>query len=361
MPQIQIIGREAIDDQNNRTTQALKQQELIQNSQAKMIQFKQMGEQLRLMAKNTDNDIEKIKVDRLGHRMNYMSNVFKMAMDNPNPENVIKTALQLGGGDIVKDLSDPLVADMISKLKPSGQAEQSSAVGALVRSKIGGGQPSIEGTQGLNPNQPAMNALGGNTNGGLDISAINAGGVQIEDYGAQARGAAMKTKATAQAQKDIDMEPIRSSVGNYLSVFDNAVQEMGGLETNALSALAKGKGAEISSQIGNMPNVFTLSKLIEPVSLQLGSYLNKGRPTDKDQEAAKSTLTRITYTQGANSILRNYLQTIASNGDKELATKLFWSLAKAGGSTSQDARAYGNTDMLSTKPATSRFTIRIKK
>jgi len=376
MPQIQIIGQEKLQARMGARDREIQRQQISQQAYEKSMQFKQMSEQLKLQAKEVENEAEKIRITRLGDRMIYMSKIFERAADASTPEmaqNIIKWALQSDGKGITTDMSDPSVAKLIESFQPSAESQQRMANANLVN-KIAR-DPQFSGIDGQPiDNQPRMNALSGSIpaqeQGQGQLGGDNIGwssfsppgsGLQLENYAGQARGAAMKTRATAQATRDIEMEPIKTSVTNYLNTFNRAVEEMGGMETSALAALAKGKTAEVSAQIGNMPNVFTLSKLIEPVSLQLGSYLNRGRPTDKDQEAAKNTLTRVTYTKGVNEILKNYLIDIISNGNKELATKLFWSLALAGGSKSPDARAYGDKRMLDTSNPTKRFTIRVKE
>lgn len=319
----------------------------------------------------TQNEVEKAKGEREIAKWDRAQKVMDIGIRlskkeggkgiDPDKWGKYMTTVLLNDEELQQVFGSKELQGMIPSEDPKEAYQSASA--EWLRSRMPSGGTATDGT-----NIPAINAISGGVpqapeEDSISGYSVSPSGITInaENYGAQARGAALKTAATAQATREIEMQPIRESVGNYLSVFDNAVQEMGGLETSALAALAKGKGTEISAQIGNKPNVFTLGKLIEPVSLQLGSYLNKGRPTDKDQAAAKATLTRITYTKGANEILRNYLNTIAQTGNKELATKLFWSLAREGGSSSSDARAYGSTSMLSTKPATSRFTIREKK
>jgi hypothetical protein len=193
MPQIQVLGREAIDDQNNQANQAIEKAKMAQNAFDKSMQFKQMNEQLKLMAKNTDNEIEKIKVQRLGDRMSYMANIFKSAMDSPNPESVIKTALQLGGADMMKDLSDPLVQDMIKKLQPSGDTAQKQAVAdtlnsPMIRKQLGYSDAQPAGAPGQAPQattQAQTNVLAGNTptQSGYSLGpeiGINAGPVDLK-------------------------------------------------------------------------------------------------------------------------------------------------------------------------------------
>ena len=378
MPQIQILGREQAEDQNNQANQAIERQKITNDIFTKAYQLKLYRDEIKAKIKMSQDEVEKIRLAKqdssVERGIKVVDNAYKIAKEQgAQPAQDYLVGVQKMYPDLFPGIMESGLGEKLGKMEKSGEVQKQEADALNARSEAGmntavtnklngigipastgaGGQPEGEGA----PNQPAVNAM----SGGLVNSGMNIKGIQFDNYDIQARGAAMKTSAVAEATRAEEMKPIRASVGNYLSTFDEAVKEMGGLETNALAALAKGKMAQVGAQIGDMPNVFALSKLIESVSLQLGSYLNKGRPTDKDQSAAKDALTRITYTKGANTVMRNYLETIVANGDKDLATKLFWSLAKSGGSNSADAKAFGSSDMLSNKPTTSRYTIREKK
>lgn len=186
MPQIQIIGQEKLQARMGARDRELKRQELSQQAFEKSIQFKQMDQQLKLMAKNTENEIEKLKIQRLGDRMSYMSNVFKTAMDNPNPESVIKTAMRLGGKEMMDDMSDPLVGDMIKRLSPSGEASQKQAVASTLNSPLIRQRLGYNDTPAAPPEtQSQTKALSGETSAqsGYDLGpeiGIDAGPINLK-------------------------------------------------------------------------------------------------------------------------------------------------------------------------------------
>jgi hypothetical protein len=214
MPQIQVLGREAIEAQNNIDNRVLERQKMMQQAMEKRTQFQQMAEQLKLMAKNTDNDVEKIRVQRLGDKMAYLANVFKLAMDNPNPESVVGTALKLGGDDLIGAMTDPTVQDMIKNLSPSGETQQQIANAALVNKIASGGALGVPTEEG-GPNQAASDAIGGNM--GWSSFTPPGSGLQLENWGEQARGAAMKEKATKRVAL---LEDMSSAAAPALSIID---------------------------------------------------------------------------------------------------------------------------------------------
>jgi hypothetical protein len=322
---------------------ALERQKMLDDAAYKSGMLKYYAGQLKLQAKQVDDEAEKIKLTKSANEYDFIAKVFADAQKNADPQGYLMMALKMNPDLYARVLSNPELAESVKGMKPTGEATLDTAIANRINPQQ---------VSGNTPNQSSANIVGGNvptSNDNFLMPQIVRGGVTIENPVDMARSEAIKTTARLNAQKEIEMKPIRASVGNYLRTFDNAIGEMGGLETNALSALVKGRLAEASSQLGDKPNIFTLSKLIEPVSLQLGSWLNKGRPTDKDQAAAKSTLTRITYTKGANEILRNYLERIIETGDEALGWKVW------------NALRTGNTTMFDAEPSTSRFTIREKK
>jgi hypothetical protein len=245
-------------------------------------------------------------------------------------------------------VGNPEFKALMDKVQPTGEASQDAATADFLRSKMSG-----QAGQGGQPNQPAMNALDGNmlqnvdSNGmpastGFDVTGMNVNGMMLEDQGLKARGAYMESSARSNATRNEEMRPMRNQVNNYLTTFAEAVNEIGGLDDNALSALIKGKSAEVASQYGAMPATFTLQTLMEPTALMLGSFLNKGRPTDVDAKAAAKMLTRLSYTKGVNERLAKFLQQIINSNDKDAQSDLYWALQYDGGSRKESAKAFGS-------------------
>lgn len=244
MPQIQVLGREQMENNQANQSAAIRRQELAQDAYQKSIQFKQMAEQLKLQAKGIENDVEKMKIERLGHRMNYMSNVFKMAVDNPNPSSVIETAVKLGGEDFMNDMSDPTIGEMIKNLQPSGGAQLDKAIAGRIS-----GQPNPalgDSDQGA-PNQSQMNAIAGGMPGSNEmlIPQITRNGVQM-NFPQDMYKAGMVETAGREAGKPLNMEESRTA--SAAGTIDTAIENISKLiDKGAL----KGLGSQTMTDLGN--------------------------------------------------------------------------------------------------------------
>ena len=373
MPQIQILGREQTEQKNNLANQAMERQKLVQDTWYKSQMLKYYADELKYKVQASSDEVEKAKMTqkyndaKLGAEV--MTNAYKVAekMGGKAAQDYLM-GVQQQSPQLFAGIMNSGFGEKLSKLQPTGTERLAGSAADMVDQQLGRGQPQAGGApvnpavagQGGGVPEPTNQGRAGAIGGGGLIPSISVGGVNMEFPEQVAASERNKVMARKEAEREVEMQPIRTSVGNYLKVFDAATGELGGLSTNALQALARGKGAEAIAQVGDKPNIFALGKLMEPVSLQLGSYLNRGRPTDRDQEAAKNMLTRITYTKGVNQILRHYLESVANTGNKDLATKLFWSLAKDGGSNSKDAKMYSDPTMFNGS-ATSRFIIKEKK
>jgi hypothetical protein len=269
MPTIQIIGQEKLAARMGERDRELERQKMQQQAYEKSIAFKQMDQQLKLQAKGVENEVEKLKIDRLGHRMAYLSNVYKTAMDSPNPELVVKTALQLGGADMMQDLSNPMVADMISKLQPSGDTALKQGAADLIKKQMGA-------TPSGMPNQPATNAM----NGGLQVSGLNIGGIQMDDYGVQAAGQGQIKSAQLKQEMEAAAAPALAIVDDleksWNKAFPNA-PEKGSRMIQGAGDVIGGSWLRGNSDIRSY--LTTKAALLTKLSRGLGE---KGMITDKD-------------------------------------------------------------------------------
>lgn len=245
MPTLQIIGQEAVEDQNNQANQRLKQQELQQSAYEKVIQFKQMAQELKLKAKQNDNEEERNRILGLSARLDYLAKTYEVSSKYEDPDAVIRHMIEIAGDDVMKTMTDPLVTSMTSKMKPTAEVQRQLADAAQlnqqagflsdVRSQLPGmiraGRVAIEGGQGAS-NQPAVNAIQGvppsneanapmagaapvsaspaDAYDGTEDSGIGWGSmtlspsglsINIENRKEQARAGAMKKTAEMRAQK----------------------------------------------------------------------------------------------------------------------------------------------------------------
>lgn len=414
---MQVLGQEKVADVNNRANQILEQQKISADLSYKWTTAGIMMAELKHKIRTTDNEAEKAKLEAALSRAKFTSEIMKNAKDiaDTQGKGPAKQYLATVAGEHI-DLLSQSMQDGLGKyggmLDKSGE-EQNKAVNADYiaadyQQQYGTPPPSrasqvnavnnpnaisdiSQGMQGapstvtdiqtaqVAPVQPQQGA-GGAVNA-APLTAINQGAPQstghwerdrIGESGMMTRKwvandagqneidlAVRKQAALDQVAMEKDIAPIRTHVNKYLQTFDAAVEEIGGLESNALAALAKGKFNEAAAQVGEKPNVFALGQMVKSVGLALGSFLNRGRPTEPDAIAAEKMLTRLTYTKGVNIILRDYLNEVVKNGDREKAADLYWYLAYKGGSTTADAKMYGKNAInpLAEKP----FTIRVKK
>lgn len=285
--------------------------------------------------KATQNDVDKEKYRRRGEFIKYAFDIKDL---NATPEakmQTLKSVAETLGLDPIEEMSS--VGEVLSKLPMSSDASYKDASRKLVEQDLGipsASTPSqsssidpvsrVNAMTGLAPQQtqptedttqmptaPArqnMITTGYSAGpGGVTLNRTNLEGVMQE--------ATAKTTATEQAKRNVEMQPIRNAINFYLDTFEQATQEVGGLESTAITALAKGKAADVWANIGNLPATQALQRMSKSLALQLGSYLNKGRPTEQDAQAAAEMLLKISLSKDTNQILRSYLQTVMSGED----------------------------------------------
>lgn len=367
MSQIQVIGREAVDDTNNMRDNAQKQAELQATIADKRATLNFYSQELEYKKKVTENEVKKAELTDKAERAKLLLKVFDDASKSADPQQYLANVAKMNIDLVSTTLGDPEFQKLASKMKPSGDERNKAANADLIENyNRGNTAPQINAIN--NPNvigdtiQGAGGPVGTPPMGGAQWrpKTTGPGGVTGEFYNPDEEIALAVRKQSA--LDDVAMEkeiaPVRIPINNYLSAFDRAIEEIGGLETNALAALAKGKFNEAAAQVGDKPNVFALGKMLKSVGLSLGSYLNRGRPTAEDAMAAENMLVRLTYTKGVNEILRRNLEDVVKNKDKNLASDLYWYMAYKGGSRTPDAIAYGKgINPLEEKP----FTIRVKR
>jgi len=369
MPQIQILGKEELEANNNLQNQIIERQKIVADAMYKSRQLQFYSDELKLKAKVATDEAEKARLAQNADNAKLVATVMKNAADIADQQGgkaaqdyIMGTVQQspnlfFGLQDFYKRIGESKksaenrimesVADQMNP--PTNPVSSDSRVGA-----VGGQTPSAPVIQASPAGAPV-------------VTGISGGKPQISFPSGIAAEARARAETTKRAEREVEMEPIRKSVGNYVATFDRAVGEIGGLEDNALSALIRGKTKEIESRLGTLPNTFALQQLLKPTSLQLGSHLNRGRPTDVDQKAAEAALVRLTYTKGVNEILRGYLQDLLESNDRDdLQSKLFWSLALVGTKitgdrSTPDARLYGDPNMFKIGKATDRFTIEVEQ
>lgn len=381
---IEVLGREAVDSQNNQANQAQAAANAHADIMEKSHMLKYYIEKMKVDQKLAGDEIEKAKLDRIIRTAELGLKVFELGAKQETPEGMQN--LFLGFQKMYPETFPGIMRDgfqeAISKMTPSAESRLAGANIAGVKSL----NEVIRRDAGLSPTQEdRTDVVGGVT----PTSATNATNMPIEPGAAQgapvgppqgrlglsgitqtptgmsatfsnperdAYNEGLKTTAREKAKNIEDLRPVRNQINNYLSTFADAVQEIGGLKENAIEALASGKVAELASKWGNMPATFTLQQTLEPTALLLGSQLNKGRPTEPDKEAGKLMLTRLTYTRGVNQRLAKFLNDMVNAGDKNALEDLYWAMAYDGskytGKKPSDlARAYGSRGVNNTLKA----------
>jgi tetratricopeptide (TPR) repeat protein len=362
MPQIQVLGREALEDQQGQMTAQQNQQKMMQEAIAATNEAKyKQGvleynkELAKIEARKATSEEEKIKLDNKVKNFEIANTMYKMAVKNATGEDgLIKMDLYkknlasygnvvnkkfpeaweifaslaeqepsaMGDVDTAKTYQEAMKAKA-EALKAQGSGRQANEIANILRKDRGleaypeEGQPGTApaapaqiGAMEQPPNVPNVPGAGMQTIGGPGqpmgnapiIPEITSDGVKIIRPQAAYQAQYNESMASKTAERDIELVPLKASWGNYKKVFAAAAEEIGGLGKSGIEALAKGGIGTLGSRIGDMPNTFASTRLIESFGLQLASYLNRGRPATPDQVAAIQKV-RMKYCSNISTLL----------------------------------------------------------
>ena len=332
---LQILQREKLDTSglnagvtNLREAMQFKK-ELSYKSNLLDYQIKQLGVQSRQAA----TDEEKLQLETQKASMEKLKSLVDIATRIEDPEMRKKFLATYGSegaanGTFKEALSNPAIQDILSQVKPKGEERLQGAAATMLENRLNpqqGGATPQDASGGMTPLGPTSlnraGALNGNMptqggQGGYELSPEISlpGGMKMIDRSTQLRQMGEDVRTKKQAEQAVELAPLKTQMNLAKSIFAKSIDEMGGLGDDALSARLKGYVADVGSEIGQMPATQTLNKIRKGLGLSLGSFMNRGRPTDKDQEAAFMTLFSNKYPLATNMYLMDYIDAVLSGG-----------------------------------------------
>lgn len=323
MPQIQILGRERMEQKNNLANQAIERQKIIQDTWYKAQMLRYYADELKYKVQASQDEVSKAEITqkyndaKLG--ADVMNNAYKIAeKQGGKAAQDYLMGVQQQSPQLFSGIMSSGFGEKLSKLQPSGSERLAGSAAELVQRQLGERGQGGAGQQmlGQMPGgaQPTNEGRAGAV-GGAVIPKITAGGVDVEFPEVREQIERRMVRARGEETRNVEMTPIRNAVNYYTDTFDKAVEEMGGLSSTAASSMARGTASSVWANIGNRPNTLALQQMSKSVALQLGSYLNRGRPTEQDAEAAAKMLVKLTLTKGANEVLRHFLKIVTSGND----------------------------------------------
>lgn len=295
MPPIQVIQR-----QEDPSINAIRQfgssvSDAINQQQAVKLQIMQA----KINAQNAQNEAEKLKYER---KAKFLETVVKLKESGAPPEMALKFLQGTFGDDVMPGFQE-MGAGMKQFLETQNPEQRLKSSQAAINEAILSGGGALGGAPSEPSGQSRLGALGG-----MMVSGISGGNVNL---GNPAFGAA-ETLAKERAKTQVESERIRPFLNETLNVFQQGINEMGGLGESAIGAAVKGSLKGFESRIGKLPNVQAYNNLRPALALRVAATVNGGRPSDKDTEAVTPIAPSFTYPEPTNRILINLLGKLVS-------------------------------------------------
>jgi hypothetical protein len=331
MPQIQVIGREALEDTMQQRNLAAERERTMGELANKHNTLKLYRADLEYKKQVAASDAEKEAAASKLARAKHMETVLKNASDiaeKQGPEaaqSYMGQAMKVNQELISQTMKDGL-KDYASKLSQSGQEQYASTQAEFVRKRMLGegstpGQPVGDNASrmgAVNGEVPQQTPQTGGAPGAQDrygsddmvVTSMGPSGLNYTSKKDQADLASTKTYATEKAKQEITLQKIRKPAQFFMHTFDQAVEEMGGQERMQILASLKGTGAQVMSKIGYMPATQAFGYMAKSFAIQLAVHVQGSRPSDKDAEAMAGTLVKLQMSKGTSDILRQYLDVI---------------------------------------------------
>ena len=198
--------------------------------------------------------------------------------------------------------------------------------------------------------------------GGFRPTQISAGGMTLEDPQAKADVAGAVKMAQSKADLQAELDVLRPVYEQYLNQYQTTVKELGGLpKTNASGAALKGAAASFGANVGDAAQTRAFMKMRGAMALSLGTFMNRGRGSEPDRQAAELMLVSESNPSATNDALMLFTnaimqaplkgpgtgttidvgESIALKRAAELAQKRF---AESGRVFRENAKAIGKSD-----------------
>jgi len=305
MPQVQVLNRTAdpVAQQMSQFGSDMagilqKKQELAQNKSKLDIAIKQLD----FDAKNTDNLNNQNKLAAQKQFLEYAKFLEEKQISPELKMPALKKVAESLGLDLFADGLAPLGQAMSMGEDIEGKAKKES------KGNVSGMLEAMQDVDGWGGAGEA-----GGAQGSMLPTSINVGGMTMENPQAKAQLAAMETTARERAKVSEEIRPIKASIDAYTTQFGRAIGEMGGLGTTALGAWSKGSYKAAEAKVGSLPEIQAFEQLKGPVSLQFAAFLNRGRPTEPDRQAAEKVLENIRYPKRTNEALQRFREAMLSS------------------------------------------------
>jgi len=328
MPTTQVINYQQDPGQK----QILDASKDIADSIYKMQSLKLTSNYYKILAQNAQTDQEKAKFERWAKLQDFKQKIIETT--DPNAKAVFLQALKDGPyqGDaqtMMSDMADTQeknneVYENLRNAKPEpGSATEGQLRGAQMRSEQGQGEKyRAEAAYYNDPGAFMKKMRAGMVNGNTgatgddympgDFTAPLPGGGSMNFVSPAANQA--KAEATAVGsgvgKKTVDMASLKDSLKGYLSTVSGAIRETGGPSSTKLESLFKGGIGKASSYVTADSNMSALEQQRDPLALQLADFINGGRPTEPDKEAALKMLPSPMYPRRTNKLLTDRLNTL---------------------------------------------------
>lgn len=190
MPQIQVIGREAVDAQNNMQQNALAQQQAVADIMNKGQMLRFYRDELKLKTKAQEDEVKKAKMQQDISNAELGVKAFEAAVkvaESQGPEAAQQTLLmfQKMFPQVMPSIMENGLGDMFSKFDMSGEEQMKRVAASALAGQFGGGQ-----------------AGSGQGSGGYVLPSIKTSIGDFVNPEMESRIAAMKTGATEAAKQE---------------------------------------------------------------------------------------------------------------------------------------------------------------
>jgi len=293
MPQIQIIGQEKLAARMGARDREVQREQMQQTAMQKAMEFRQMGEELKIKSKAVEAESEKNRILSLANRMDYLAKTYDTAAKYDQPELVIGQMLKISGDNTIQAMTDPLVREMTGKLSPVG-SRYKNALAGIIENKYSGKQggpvnPAMDGgTAGSGnsvmsggPNMPQANMVGGGMPGatqqpwGSDepiLTNMNEGGATVNFPSELYRNKMIETMASQAGQ------PLSENTANAVAfeevatpVFEELYKKIENLKGN----MGVFGGAKMNAGTEKGPGQSILRMIESPQQREIANLLNR--------------------------------------------------------------------------------------
>lgn len=209
--------------------------------------------------------------------------------------------------------------------------QEASAIEAAAKAKFfsgdfpgGPGDTSGQGGQSFDqqgiPQESRVNAVNGQSPK-WTATEMTAAGPKYVNQGAQNEAKYQETATGEQAKMDVKNKPTRELINTYLSDLDKAFEETGGSKDTVVDAFISGQTKSIEAMFKKGSILPSVRQREGAIGMAVGSTLNGGRPTEKDQQLGESVTPKFIYPKATNAALARSLDNIFNSSISNTPTE----------------------------------------